>query len=60
VIECRLTKDNRTVKLQVIDQGPGIPDKEKKKVFDKFYRIGNEATRTAKGTGLGLYLCKRL
>lgn len=60
VIECRLTKDNRTVKLQVIDQGPGIPDKEKKKVFDKFYRIGNEATRTAKGTGLGLYLCKKI
>lgn len=59
-IECRLTRENRTVKLQVIDQGPGIPDSEKKKVFEKFYRIGNESTRTTKGTGLGLYLCKKI
>jgi two-component system, OmpR family, sensor histidine kinase CiaH len=29
-------------------------------VFKKFYRIGNEQTRTAKGTGLGLYLCKKI
>ena len=46
--------------LQVIDEGAGIPPEEKKKVFRKFYRSGNEATRTAKGTGLGLYLCKRI
>jgi len=50
---------NRIV-LEVVDEGPGIPDEEKKKVFEKFYRIGNEATRTAKGTGLGLYLCKKI
>ena len=60
VIECRLGRENRTVKLQVIDQGLGIPDNEKKKVFEKFYRIGNESTRTTKGTGLGLYLCKKI
>jgi signal transduction histidine kinase len=46
--------------LEVADQGPGIPDSEKKKIFDRFYRIGNESTRTTKGTGLGLYLCKRI
>jgi two-component system sensor histidine kinase CiaH len=46
--------------LKVIDEGSGIGDEEKKKVFDKFYRSGNEATRTTKGTGLGLYLCKRI
>jgi two-component system, OmpR family, sensor histidine kinase CiaH len=44
--------------LQVSDEGPGIPDAEKKKVFDRFYRIGNEQVRKTKGTGLGLYLCK--
>jgi signal transduction histidine kinase len=33
---------------------------ERKKVFQKFYRIGNEETRSAKGTGLGLYLCKKI
>lgn len=48
------------ISLFVKDQGPGIPDNEKKKVFEKFYRIGSETTRTAKGSGLGLYLCKRI
>lgn len=40
----------------VADLGTGIPDVEKKKIFTKFYRVGNEETRKAKGTGLGLYL----
>ena len=59
-IECRLEKKNHHIVLQISDQGPGIPDHEKQKVFEKFYRIGNEATRTTKGTGLGLYLCKKI
>jgi two-component system, OmpR family, sensor histidine kinase CiaH len=59
-IECSLHKRNKTILLQVIDEGPGIPDNEKKKVFEKFYRIGNETTRTTKGTGLGLYLVKKI
>lgn len=59
-IECRLAIKNHSVQLQVLDEGPGIPDGEKKKVFEKFYRIGNESTRTTKGTGLGLYLCKKI
>ena len=46
--------------LSVADFGPGIPTEEKKAVFEKFYRIGNENTRSAKGTGLGLYLCKKI
>lgn len=46
--------------LQVIDQGGGIPDHEKKKVCTKFYRVGDEATRRTKGTGLGLYLTSRI
>jgi two-component system, OmpR family, sensor histidine kinase CiaH len=48
------------VELSVKDEGCGINDEEKKNVFKKFYRIGNEQTRTAKGTGLGLYLCKKI
>lgn len=48
------------VYLKVADHGSGIPDSEKQKVFEKFYRMGNEFTRSAKGTGLGLYLCKRI
>lgn len=59
-IECRLQRRNNLVMLEVIDQGQGIAAEEKKKIFEKFYRIGNEDTRTAKGTGLGLYLCKKI
>ena len=57
---CRLKTDQQRIQLEVIDQGPGIPADEKRRIFDKFYRIGNETTRTTKGTGLGLYLCKKI
>lgn len=59
-IQCKLHQVNKLAILEIIDQGPGIPDSEKQKVFVKFYRIGNENTRTAKGTGLGLYLCHKI
>ena len=49
-----------SVELQVKDEGPGIAEDEKKKIFSKFYRVGNEATRKTKGTGLGLYLCRKI
>jgi signal transduction histidine kinase len=55
-----LQQTNNSILLDVADQGPGIPDKEKKKIFERFYRVGNESTRTTKGTGLGLYLCERI
>lgn len=55
-----LTETGREIKLTVSDEGFGIPDPEKKKVFDKFYRSGDENTRQAKGTGLGLYLCRKI
>ena len=38
----------------------GIIDEEKSKIFNKFYRVGNEDTRATKGTGLGLYIVKQL
>ncbi len=50
----------KEAKLVVADNGIGIPEEEKKLIFKKFYRIGNEETRTTKGTGLGLYLCKKI
>ena len=51
---------DKYAQLSIIDQGPGIAPSEKKKIFAKFYRSGNESTRKTKGTGLGLYLCKRI
>lgn len=56
----RLKKMSGRIALNVIDKGPGIPDNEKKKIFDRFYRMGNESVRTTKGTGLGLYLCRKI
>jgi signal transduction histidine kinase len=35
---------------------PGVAPEERERVFQAFYRVGNEATRTARGTGLGLHL----
>ena len=55
-----LKKNDSKIQLQIIDEGPGISNEEKKKIFTKFYRIGNESTRKTQGTGLGLYLCKKI
>jgi signal transduction histidine kinase len=60
VISFRLSKQPHSITLSVRDEGPGIPEKERKKIFDRFYRIGNESVRKTKGTGLGLYLCKKI
>lgn len=56
----QLNKDKENIHLQVRDEGSGISEEERKNVFKKFYRIGNEQTRRTKGTGLGLYLCKKI
>lgn len=59
-VKAVLQKGQDLIKLQIIDEGPGIPEEERKKIFSKFYRIGNEATRKTQGTGLGLYLCSKI
>ena len=55
-----LRNEQRQGILEVCDEGAGIPKKERKRIFQKFYRVGNEDTRTTKGTGLGLYLCRKI
>jgi signal transduction histidine kinase len=60
VITLLLRKEKDHIILQVKDEGPGIPDEEKKKIFNKFYRMGLEKTRSTQGTGLGLYLCRKI
>lgn len=59
-ITIQLAKKQTQLILSVADEGEGIPDEEKAHVFEKFYRVGSEATRKAKGTGLGLYLCRKI
>lgn len=55
-----LAQNEETISLEVIDEGSGITDTEKQKVFEKFYRSGNENTRRAKGTGLGLFIAQQI
>lgn len=55
-----LMDENDMIQVKVSDEGPGVPDEEKKRIFEKFYRSGNETTRKAKGTGLGLYLTRKI
>jgi signal transduction histidine kinase len=59
-VKVRVEKRHGNAVLTVADGGEGIVDAEKKKVFQKFYRTGNETTRKTKGTGLGLYLCAKI
>ena len=59
-IAAEVVQNDLVAEIRIKDNGPGIDDEEKKKVFDKFYRVGNEATKRAKGTGLGLYLSKKI
>ncbi len=59
-ISVEVNTDHNKLHIRVKDEGKGVEAHEKNKVFDKFYRAGNEATRKAKGTGLGLYLTKKI
>ncbi len=59
-ITISLKKQNGSTVFTVADNGPGIPDKDKDTVFEKFYRIGSEEVRSTKGTGLGLYIVKNI
>ncbi len=60
LIKVELHQSNGSAIFKIIDEGKGIAEAEKKLIFEKFYRSGSEETRTAKGTGLGLYLCKKI
>lgn len=60
LISMVLKTHKNQIRLSVIDEGEGIPDREKSRIFDKFYRMGDETKRKTKGTGLGLYLSSKI
>lgn len=55
-----VTGDTEHVTISVADSGIGIPREDQAHLFQKFYRVDNSDTREIGGTGLGLYLCRRL
>lgn len=59
-ITLALTGDDSVVQIQVRDTGAGIPEEDIPHLFQKFYRVDSSLTRTVGGTGLGLYLSRRI
>lgn len=59
-IQVRLTGDIQTIQIQIQDTGGGIPSEDIPHLFQKFYRVDSSATRTIGGTGLGLYICRKI
>lgn len=59
-VRLELHQEKGQVVMKVVDEGAGVPAEERNKIFNKFYRIGNETTRKAQGTGLGLYLSRKI
>jgi signal transduction histidine kinase len=55
-----LTGNDAVVQLFVRDTGNGIPAEDIPHLFQKFYRVDNSATRTIGGTGLGLFICRKI
>jgi PAS domain S-box-containing protein len=55
-----LTGDNSVVQVQIKDSGIGIAEEDIPHLFQKFYRVDNSMTRTVGGTGLGLFICKKI
>jgi two-component system sensor histidine kinase KdpD len=58
-IEIRATSQDGFVRISVKDQGPGIPSKEKSLIFERYYRLSQNAERVP-GTGLGLHIAKNI
>jgi signal transduction histidine kinase len=59
-ISLGITGNEQVVQFYVRDTGPGIPPEDVPHLFQKFYRVDNSATRTIGGTGLGLFICRKI
>jgi PAS domain S-box-containing protein len=59
-VEVTVSRGERGVRWAVSDRGLGIPPGERRRVFEKFYRLDPNMTRGIGGTGLGLYICREL
>jgi PAS domain S-box-containing protein len=51
-------QQENTIRIEVFNNGPGIPEEELPHVFERFYRSGGARKRHSSGTGLGLTICK--
>ncbi len=56
----RIAADSEAIRVEVIDQGPGIPESEMERVFEPFYRLEGSRDRKTGGSGLGLAIVKSI
>jgi len=59
-VEIKTERQDKKVIVSVADSGIGIPEEEKKYIFQKFFRAENVLKQRTKGSGLGLYVCKTI
>lgn len=59
-IELSVTRAGDSLIVRVVDDGPGIPDKDLASVFEPFFRVDRSRSRRTGGYGLGLSICKRI
>ena len=59
-IAVRVAADDAAVRIEVVDEGPGIPLEDQERIFDRFYRLDPAMASGVGGTGLGLYIARRL
>ncbi|MCK6539188.1 MAG: ATP-binding protein [Anaerolineales bacterium] len=59
-IKALVGKNGKDFVFRVIDNGPGIPEKESQRVFERFYRVDESLARLTSGAGLGLAICQGL
>lgn len=59
-VRVRSRVEGDMVRVEVIDQGPGIPPEQRERVFEPFHRLDASDSREVYGHGLGLHLCKRM
>jgi signal transduction histidine kinase len=55
-----LSKSGDEAKLEVRDQGPGVPESFRDRIFQKFAQANSTSSRTKEGTGLGLAITREL
>lgn len=59
-IALRECENPRRWEVRVADRGPGVPENERERIFERFYRRGDELRRETQGTGIGLSLVKSI